>query len=86
LPSAARSERADRRAAAKSFRNLPKVHLILPSELNAYDVLCSDWVVFTRDNLPTGSGGSQTEAPPTDAPPTDDAVTDAVTSDAEDSE
>jgi len=25
-------------AAAKSFRNLPKVHLILPSELNAYDV------------------------------------------------
>ena len=43
---------------AKSFRNLPKVHLILPSELNAYDVLCSDWVVFTRDNLPTGAGGS----------------------------
>ena len=44
-------------AAAKSFRNLPKVHLILPSELNAYDVLCSDWVIFTRDNLPTGAGG-----------------------------
>jgi large subunit ribosomal protein L4 len=41
---------------AKSFRNLPKVHLILPSELNAYDVLCCDWVVFTKDNLPTGSG------------------------------
>ncbi len=38
--------------AAKSFRNLPKVHLILPSELNAYDVLCCDWIVFTRDNLP----------------------------------
>lgn len=38
--------------AARSFRNLPKVHLILPSELNAYDVLCSDWVVFTRDTLP----------------------------------
>ncbi len=49
--------------AAKSFRNLPKVHLILPSELNAYDVLCSDWVVFTRDNLPAGSGaGATTEA------------------------
>jgi len=41
-------------AAAKSFRNLPKVHLILPSELNAYDVLCCDWIVFTRDTLPTG--------------------------------
>jgi large subunit ribosomal protein L4 len=41
--------------AARAFRNLPKVHLILPSELNAYDVLCSDWVVFTRDNLPAGA-------------------------------
>ena len=66
-------------AAAKSFRNLPKVHLILPSELNAYDVLCSDWVVFTADNLPTGAGGSSTDAPPTDAP-----ATDAGTPDAED--
>ena len=45
----------EQEAAAKSFRNLPKVHLILPSELNAYDVLCSDWVVFTRDNLPGGA-------------------------------
>ncbi len=44
----------EQEAAAKSLRNLPKVHLILPSELNAYDVLCSDWVVFTRDNLPGG--------------------------------
>ena len=42
----------EQEAAAKSFRNLPKVHLILPSELNAYDVLCCDWVVFTKDNLP----------------------------------
>ncbi|MDQ6927775.1 MAG: 50S ribosomal protein L4 [Actinomycetota bacterium] len=38
--------------AAKSFRNLPNVHLMLPSELNAYDVLCSDWVIFTKDTLP----------------------------------
>ena len=64
--------------AAKSFRNLPKVHLILPSELNAYDVLCSDWVVFTKDNLPTGSGA---------AAPADTVVADQDTSDAvEDSE
>ncbi len=42
----------DDEAAAKSFRNLPQVHLMLPSELNAYDVLCSDWVVFTRETLP----------------------------------
>ncbi len=68
----------EQEAAAKSFRNLPKVHLILPSELNAYDVLCSDWVVFTRDNLPTGAGGSRVDAPPTDAP-----VADAGTPDAE---
>lgn len=39
-------------AAVKSFRNLPQVHLMLPSELNSYDVLCSDWVVFTRETLP----------------------------------
>jgi large subunit ribosomal protein L4 len=38
--------------AARSFRNLPDVELILNSELNAYDVLCSDWVVFTRSTLP----------------------------------
>jgi large subunit ribosomal protein L4 len=38
--------------AAKSFRNLPNVHLMLPSELNAYDVLVSDWVIFTRETLP----------------------------------
>jgi large subunit ribosomal protein L4 len=44
----------EQESVAKSFRNLPTVHLILPSELNAYDVLCSDWVVFTKDNLPGG--------------------------------
>jgi large subunit ribosomal protein L4 len=42
--------------ASKSFRNLPEVHPILAGELNAYDVLCSDWVVFTQATLP-GSGG-----------------------------
>jgi large subunit ribosomal protein L4 len=38
--------------AAKSFRNLPDVHLLPAPDLNAYDVLCADWVVFTRSNLP----------------------------------
>jgi large subunit ribosomal protein L4 len=33
----------------KSFRNLgPRVKIVLPSELNAYDVLVSDWVVFSQ--------------------------------------
>jgi hypothetical protein len=26
--------------------------LLLRGELNAYDVLCNDWVVFTRSTLP----------------------------------
>ncbi|HXW79963.1 MAG TPA: 50S ribosomal protein L4, partial [Acidimicrobiales bacterium] len=38
--------------AYKSFRNLPGVDLTLVPELAAYDVLCSDWVVFTRRTLP----------------------------------
>jgi len=42
----------DDAAAALSFRNLPKVQLIGPGELNAYDVLCNDWVVFTRATVP----------------------------------
>jgi large subunit ribosomal protein L4 len=39
----------------KSFRNLSgaKVHVVSPGELNTYDVLVSDWVVFTPDVLPT---------------------------------
>jgi large subunit ribosomal protein L4 len=57
--------------AAKSFRNLPKVHLILPSELNAYDVLCSDWVVFTRSNLPGSDAARSTSAGTEAASPVD---------------
>ena len=38
--------------AARSFRNLPSVHLVKAHELNAYDVLCSDWLVFTSETLP----------------------------------
>ena len=36
----------------KSFANLPEVHVVSPGELNAYDVLVSDTVVFSRDTLP----------------------------------
>jgi large subunit ribosomal protein L4 len=35
-----------------SFRNLANVQLLLEGELNAYDVLCNDWLVFTRSTLP----------------------------------
>ena len=46
-------------AAAKSFRNLPSVHLLTPGQLNAYDVLCCDWIVFSSETLP----GSQATTP-----------------------
>ena len=54
--------------AALSFRNLPEVHVLAASELNAYDVLCSDWVVFTRATLPGGpaegaAAGTEQPAP-----------------------
>ena len=43
---------ADEITAAKSFRNIPEAHVLLDTELNAYDVLCSDYVVFTPETLP----------------------------------
>ncbi|MGF1652378.1 MAG: 50S ribosomal protein L4 [Actinomycetales bacterium] len=36
---------------AKSVRNLPDLHVLWPDQLNTYDVLCSDDVVFTRAAL-----------------------------------
>ena len=47
--------------AFKSFRNLTHVQIILDAELNAYDVLCNDWIVFTSATLP-GDGVSAGEA------------------------
>ena len=35
----------------KSLRNMPEVHLIDPGQLNTYDVLVSDRVVFTSAAL-----------------------------------
>ncbi|MDQ3569960.1 MAG: 50S ribosomal protein L4 [Actinomycetota bacterium] len=45
----------DDEVASKSFRNLPEVVVIPARELNAYDVLASDWVVFTTSTLPTST-------------------------------
>jgi len=51
----------------KSFRNLPEVHLLSSRELNAYDILCNDWVVFTTETLPgTVSDGSPSAEPAAD--------------------
>jgi large subunit ribosomal protein L4 len=45
----------DDEGAYRSFRNLPGVQILMAGELNAYDVLCNDWVVFTEQTLPTGA-------------------------------
>ncbi len=36
-----------------SFRNIPMVHVISPRELNAYDVLVADYIIFSEATLPT---------------------------------
>ncbi len=89
----------DDSAAALSFRNLPAVQLIAPGELNAYDVLCNDWIVFTASTLPsddvstvpaTADETAEEEAPVVadETPATDDAADDeaddAVAADGDD--
>ncbi|MDW3220759.1 MAG: 50S ribosomal protein L4 [Acidimicrobiales bacterium] len=46
-------------SAYKSFRNLTNVHCLHVGELNTYDVLDSDVVVFTEATLPGGADGSE---------------------------
>ncbi len=41
----------------KSFRNLHDAQVISQAELNAYDVLCNEWVVFTKSTLPAEKDG-----------------------------
>ena len=38
----------------KSFRNVPSVHVLSAGELNAYDMLVSDYVIFTKNSVPAG--------------------------------
>jgi large subunit ribosomal protein L4 len=45
--------------AIKSFRNLQHVQLVERAELNAYDVLCNDFIVFSSATLP----GEESTAP-----------------------
>ncbi len=51
----------------KSFRNLQQVHVITASELNPYDVLVADILLFSRDTLPGG------ESPAAESPATGEA-------------
>ena len=44
----------------RSLRNVPEVHLLAPDQLNTYDVLLSDDVVFTRSALEAFVAGPAT--------------------------
>jgi large subunit ribosomal protein L4 len=80
--------------AERSFGNIQRIQTLLVGELNAYDVLRNDWIVFTDESLPGGVGDISshklpedadaeiTDAPEPKAQDTTDAVsTDAVSSD-----
>jgi large subunit ribosomal protein L4 len=58
----------DHDVAQLTFRNLPHVHVLTPNELNTYDVLVHDVVVFSADTLPGGDGASAAAAPAADEP------------------
>ena len=45
--------------AERSFANLPEVNIVEAAQLTAYDVVVSDWVVFTDDTVP----GQLSDAP-----------------------
>ncbi len=51
-----------------SLRNLAEVHVIAADQLNTYDVLCADDVVFTTAALTTWLAGQGIEWTPTSAP------------------
>jgi len=70
----------DDAAAALSFRNLPHVQVISPGELNTYDVLCNDWIVFSKDVVPAADAVAAAK-PKAEAPaaaPAADADADAA--------
>jgi large subunit ribosomal protein L4 len=52
----------------KSLRNVPSVHLLEPGQLNTYDVLISDDVVFTEAALATFVGGPLPSTPIDEVP------------------
>jgi len=76
----------DEHAVWKSFRNLgERVQIVLPAELNAYDVLVNDWMVFSKATLESTiakfATGNAHSAPTERAPAagvSPDAATEAV--------
>ncbi len=66
-------------ATAKSFRNLGRVHLLTVDQLNTYDVLAADVVVFDEAAVTLLAGGDAATATQPEAvePDTDDTDADA---------
>lgn len=56
--------------AALSFRNIPDAQIIQVGELNAYDVLANDYIVYTKAALEASTRGAETAA--TDDAPQED--------------
>ncbi|HEX6328191.1 MAG TPA: 50S ribosomal protein L4 [Jiangellaceae bacterium] len=54
---------------AKSLRNVPQVHLLHADQLNTYDVLCADDVIFTQAALEEFLAGRGIEVEVTEAKP-----------------
>ncbi len=80
--------------AERSFRNLTRVQVVPAVELNAYDILRSDWVLFSDHTLPgtaehidapaaapAGRATGAADEPVTDATATDATATDATATD-----
>lgn len=46
----------------KSFRNLPSVHIVPGDQLNTYDVLRSDWILFSEPSLNSATAKARLHA------------------------
>ena len=71
----------------KSLRNAPQVHLLTPDQLNTYDVLCADDVVFTKaalDAFLTRPATEATAEAAADEPATEEAEVSAIQKDPRD--
>ena len=72
----------DEDAVWKSFRNLgERVQIVIPDELNTYDVLVNDWLVFSKATLEAAVarfGGTATSADDAVTPSADDVADDDV--------
>jgi large subunit ribosomal protein L4 len=53
----------DDAVAERSFRNLPRVEVVPVVELNAYDILRCDWILFSDDTLPGTAEHTDAPAP-----------------------